>query len=102
MNRSLAEKLFILFFIPITIGFYLIYKYPLWFVAEDQVASTFYWFGKSTGFWYSTVYTFIVCFIAFKVFMSGITPYGKNKKKAISGYQRKKFISIFLSPFIFI
>ena len=100
MKRSLLEKIFIIFFIPITIGFYLIYKYPLWFVEEHQVADTFYWFGKSTGFWYSSLYTFIVCFIAFRVFVSGKTPYGKNKKKAISSYQRKKFISIFLSQAI--
>jgi ferredoxin-type protein NapH len=100
MKRSLAEKIFIFFFLPITIGFYLIYKYPLWFVAEDQVVATFYWFGKSTGFWYSTIYTALVCILAFRVFMSGKTPYAKNKKKEISPYQRKKFISIFLSQLI--
>ena len=101
MKRSILEKVFLFFYFLIIIGFYLIYKYPTWFVAQDQVVSTFYWFGKSTSFWYSTFYTFIVCFIAFKVFSSGKTPYGKNKKKKISSYQKNKFISIFLSQLIF-
>ena len=101
MNRSLSQKIFLVFFFPIVIGFYLIYKYPLWFVEQDQVVSSFYWFGKSTSFWYSTIYTAIVCVLAFQVFQSGKTPYGKNKKKKISTYQRNKFISIFLSQLIF-
>lgn len=101
MSRSLNEKIFLVFYFPIIIGFYLIYKYPLWFVSEAEVISTFYWFGKSTSFWYSTAYTFIVCFLAAKVFLSGKTPYGKNKKKKISDYQRWKFISIFISQAIF-
>lgn len=101
MKRSSSEIIFLILFIPIVIGFYLIYKYPLWFVDESSVASSFYWFGKSTSFWYSTVYTFIVCFISLKIVLSGKTPYGKNKKKVISPYQRKKFISIFFSQLIF-
>ncbi len=100
MNRTLSEKIFLLFFFPVVIGFYLIYKYPLWFVSQEEVASSFYWFGKSTGFWYGTIYSFLVCAIALKVFSSGKTPYGKNKKKKISDYQRNKFISIFLSQLI--
>ncbi len=101
MKRSITEKVFLIFYFPIVIGFYLIYKYPTWFVSEGQVASTFYWFGKSTSFWYSTIYTALVCIIAFKVFSSGKTPYGKNKKKQISNYQKKKFLSIFCSQLIF-
>lgn len=101
MQRTLSEKIFIVLFIPAVIGFYLIYKYPTWFVTAEQVKETFYWLGKSTSFWYSTFYTFIVCGLAFKVFISGKTPYGKNKKKKISNYQRWKFISIFLSQIIF-
>lgn len=98
MNRSLSEKIFLVFFFPIVIGFYLIYKYPLWFVdSPEQVEQYFYWFGKSTGFWYSTVYTGMVVFICLKVVLGGKTPYGKNKRKALSSYQRNKFISIFLS-----
>lgn len=101
MSRSNAEKIFLIFFFPVVIGFYLIYKYPLWFVPQDQVVDTFYWFGKSTSFWYSTAYSFLVCGIALKVYIKGKTPYGKNKKKKISTYQKNKFLSIFLSQLIF-
>ena len=101
MTRSSAEKIFLFFYFPIMIGFYLIYKYPLWFVGEDQVAASFYWFGKSTGFWYSTVYSGLVCGLALKVVISNHTPYGKNKRKKLSSYQKKKFISIFLSQLVF-
>ena len=101
MDRSFSEKLFLILYFPVIIGFYLIYKYPTWFVPEDQVVSTFYWFGKSTSFWYSTIYTSLVCGIAFKVFTSGKTPYGKSKNKPISTYQKNKFRSIFFSQLIF-
>jgi ferredoxin-type protein NapH len=99
--RSNGEKLFLIFFFPTVVIFYLVYKYPLWFVSEDQVADTFYWFGKSTGFWYNTLYTGIVCGIAAKLLLSGKTPYGKDKRKPISTYQKKKFTSIFLSQLVF-
>ncbi|MBT3235879.1 MAG: 4Fe-4S binding protein [Bdellovibrionales bacterium] len=101
MDRSLSEKIFLLFFFPIVIAFYLIYKYPLWFTAEELVVPTFYWLGKSTSFWYSSLYTLVVCSIALKTFTSGKTPYGKNKKKGISNYQKWKFISIFASQLFF-
>jgi ferredoxin-type protein NapH len=101
MQRSVSEKIFLFIFFPTILGFYSIYKYPLWFVSEDQVVATFYWLGKSSSFWYSTVYSLLVCGIALKVFLAGKTPYGKNKKKKISNYQKKKFLSIFLSQFIF-
>jgi ferredoxin-type protein NapH len=97
--RSTSEKIFLIFFYPVVIGFYLIYKYPTWFVPEDQVSETFYWFGKSTSFWYNTLYTGIVCYIAFKVIWVGKTPYGKSHKP-ISAYQRQKFISIFWSQLV--
>lgn len=100
MKRSTLEKSFLVFFFPAMIGFYLILKYPLWFVDASEVESSFYWFGKSTSFWYSTLYTGVVCYIAGKVFLSGKTPYGKNKKKSISSYQKKKFASIFFSQLI--
>src|SRR5689334_22045337 len=100
-SRTLAEKIFLVFFFPVVIGFYLIYKYPTWFVPEAEVTSTFYWLGKSTSFWYNTVYTGLVCWISARVVLSGKTPYGKNKNKPISGYQKKKFTSIFYSQFIF-
>jgi polyferredoxin len=99
-TRSTLEKLFLVFYFPVIVGFYLIYKYPLWFVEESKVVSTFYWFGKSTGFWYNTLYTAIVCGIAGMVLLRGKTPYGKNKKLELSPYQRKKFTSIFFSQFI--
>jgi ferredoxin-type protein NapH len=101
MKRSSYEKIFLVLYFPIIIGFYLIYKYPTWFVPADKVADTFYWFGKSSSFWYSTVYSALVCGIALKVYLSGKTPYGKSKKKKISNYQSKKFLSIFLSQLIF-
>ncbi|MGK0367392.1 MAG: ferredoxin-type protein NapH [Thermoproteota archaeon] len=100
IKRSTAEKVFIFFYLPLILGFYLIYKYPTLFVAKEDVVNTFYWFGKSTSFWYSTVYTFIVCFIAGNVVIKGKTPYGKNKRKAISKYQRYKFLSIFISQLV--
>ncbi len=100
-SRSVSEKIFLVFFFPIVIGFYLIYKYPLWFVdTPEQVVSNFYWFGKSTGFWYATIYTGLIVFICGRVLLSGKTPYGKNKNKKISSYQRKKFTSILLSQSI--
>jgi polyferredoxin len=98
--RSKGEILFLIFFFPIVIGFYLVYKYPLWFVEESQVASSFYWFGKSTGFWYQTIYTAIVCGIAAKVIFKGHTPYGVDKRKPLSSYQKNKFTSIFFSQLI--
>lgn len=100
LSRSTAEYIFLFFFLPIVAGFYLIYKYPTWFVTEDHVAETFYWFGKSTGFWYNTAYTAVVCFISGQAVLRAKTPYGRNKKKPISGYQRKKFTSIFFSQLI--
>lgn len=101
VSRSTGEKLFLVFFFPAVIGFYLIYKYPLWFVGESEVADTFYWFGKSTGFWYSTVYALVVCGISARVVLSGKTPYGKDKQKPLSSYQKKKFTSIFVSQLVF-
>jgi ferredoxin-type protein NapH len=101
MTRSKTELAFLFVYFPVMIMFYLIYKYPLWFVDSPQeVVDTFYWFGKSTGFWYSTVYTGLVAFISAKVVLSGKTPYGNEKNKGISSYQKKKFISIFLSQVI--
>lgn len=101
LDRSPSEKIFLVFFLPLTLIGYLLYKYPTWFMSPEQVEANLYWFGKSTSFWYSTLYTGIVCFIAAKVVLSDVTPYGKNKRKKLSTYQRNKFISIFLSQFIF-
>lgn len=102
MKRTKSEMAFLIFFFPITIGFYLIYKYPLWFVETPaDVVEHFYFFGKSTGFWYSTAYTALVGYICLNVIFKGLSPYGQNKTKKISPYQKKKFISIFLSQVIF-
>lgn len=99
--RSKGEKIFIWLFLPLVVGFYLIYKYPTWFVEESKVADTFYWLGKSTSFWYNTVYTGIVCIISGWVVWRNKTPYGKNKNLPLSPYQKKKFISIFVSQLLF-
>ncbi len=99
--RSHSEKIFLWIFIPFVGVFYLIYKYPTWFVSEDQVAQTFYWAGKSTSFWYQTFYTLVVCGLSAMVLWRNHTPYGRDKKKSLSPYQRKKFISIFISQLIF-
>lgn len=100
MKRSLNEKLFLILFLPTVIGFYLIYKYPTWFVPEHEVPNYFYFWGKSTGFWYHTVYTLIVCGIALWILINNKAVYGKNKKKVLSKYQKSKFLSIFLSQLI--
>ena len=101
MTRSRNELIFLVLFFPIVIGFYLIYKYPLWFVAEGEVEASFYWFGKSTGFWYNTVYSGLVCGVAAKVLLAGKTPYGKDKSKPLSSYQKKKFTSILIAQALF-
>jgi len=102
MKRSNSEIIFLIFFFPIVVGFYLIYKYPLWFVdTPEEVVEKFYFLGKSTGFWYSTFYTGIVVFVCTKVLYKGTTPYGKNKKRKISPYQSKKFKSILFSQLVF-
>ena len=101
MERTVLEKIFLVFFFPVVIGFYLIYKYPLWFVdSPAMVEQYFYWFGKSTGFWYSTVYTGFIVIICVRVLLQQKSPYGKNKQKKLSSYQRNKFISILASQFI--
>jgi ferredoxin-type protein NapH len=101
MKRSKSELIFIMLFFPFIIGFYLIYKYPTWFVRADEVEQYFYWFGKSTSFWYSTAYTALVASICIRVLIKKKTPYGKNKRKEISSYQKKKFTSILISQTVF-
>lgn len=100
-SRSFGEKVFLVFFFPSVLIMYLVYKYPLLFVDESKVEETFYFFGKSTSFWYSTLYTFIVCFISLKVFLKKKSPYAKNKKAVLSDYQKYKWLSIFFSQLIF-
>ena len=101
IKRSLSEKVFIFFFIPTIIIFYLIYKYPIWFVEPEEVSTIFYWGGKSTSFWYGTVYTLFVCFICLKQLIINKSPYSKKKNIALSTYQKWKWISILFSQFVF-
>ncbi len=99
-KRSVSEKLFIAIFVPAIILFYCIYKYPTWFVDESQVANYFYWFGKSTSFWYMTIYTFFVCFICVKVLFKNRSAYSSDATKPLSNYQKWKWRSIFASQLI--
>jgi polyferredoxin len=100
-KRTNGEKIFLALFFPAVLVFYFIYKYPLWFVSSpEQVVDSFYWFGKSTSFWYSTAYSFYVCSICAHVLYKNKTPYGDDKDRALSSYQRKKWWSILLSQAI--
>ncbi len=98
--RSNPEKIFIAFFVPAVIIFYCIYKYPTWFVPAEQVADYFYWFGKSTSFWYMTVYTFFVCYICIKVLLKNKSAYSSDTSKPLSNYQKWKWRSILISQFV--
>jgi polyferredoxin len=106
-TRSIPELIFIALFLPIVIGFYSAYKYPEWF---GLTINDLYFLGKSPGFWYSFVYTSIVCGISAWVILRQVNPYWRAKaKKTIDLYQKNKFISIFfvqliaffLIPFVF-
>lgn len=100
-QRTIGELIFLSLFLPSVILFYLIYKYPTWFVPEDQVASTFYWFGKSTSFWYMTVYTGFIVILGLRQFLLNRSPYSSDKNQKFSPYQRKKWISIIFSQLVF-
>lgn len=98
LKRSTLEKIFILFFLPAVLMGYLLYKYPskmaAWGIIPDE--RWVYFFNKSPSFWYSTLYTFIVCLIAGTVLWKNSSPYKKGKNQKLSPYQRNKFLSIFL------
>ncbi|NQZ69931.1 MAG: 4Fe-4S binding protein [Lentisphaeria bacterium] len=97
-KRSFAEKAFIALFLPLVTLMYLAYKYPNIFVEDPY---DLYLLGKSVGFWYNFAYTFIVCYICASVVIKNTSPYKKGgKEKALSPYQRKKFISIFFVQFV--
>jgi len=100
LKRDEAEKIFLWLFFPIIIVLYLVYKFPTLFVPVEQVRDTFYFFGKSTSFWYATVYTAIVCYFSLRVIIRGINPYRARVIKPISTYQRAKFSSIFISQLV--
>ena len=101
-QRPLSEKIFLVLFFPIVIAFYLIYKYPTWFVGdapEDLFA--FHFLGKSPGFWYATIYTGIVCGTCVWVLVTNKNRYQRSKKKdGLSAYQRNKFSSILIVQFV--
>ena len=99
-KRSDKEIIFLWLFFPIVIILYLVYKFPTLFVPLEEVKNTFYFFGKSTSFWYATVYTAIVCYFSLRVIIRGINPYRAGVVKPISTYQRAKFLSIFFSQLL--
>jgi len=95
IKRSLAEKIFLIVFVPAVCLFYTLYKYPLLFVDDSQ---TLVFFGKSLSFWYGLLYTAIVDVIALNVLLKNTNVYSVNKKNPgnLPNYQRKKFWAIFL------
>lgn len=101
-KRSKAEVFFIAVFLPTVFLMYSVYKWPHWFVEKGLVDSldAFWLFGKSPSFWYSTVYTGIVCWISGKILLSDKSPYKRGKNPKLSKYQRNKFLSIFLVQLI--
>jgi len=102
IKRSIHEGVFLLFFVPAIIAFYLVYKYPMLFVDQENIKATFFFFGKNPSFWYSLAYSSIVCIIAGRILLVGTSPYQKGKKKKpLSSYQKKKWFSILLSQSLF-
>jgi len=95
--------IFLVLYFPIVVFGYSIYKYPDFFIKlglfENQ--QSLYFLGKHPSFWYSLIYTLIVCSLALKVILSGSSPYKKGKKNPLVSYQRNKFISIFFIQLIF-
>lgn len=97
-RRTWTERLFLFGFYPTIMAFYMIYKYPHWFVAADVDLRVFHLFGKSPGFWYATVYTSIIVGTCLWVLIANQNRYQRSKKKEpLSAYQRGKFLSILLA-----
>lgn len=100
-RRGLAERVFLAAFYPALLLFYVIYKYPQWFLTAGADLEVFHLFGKSPGFWYATVYTLLVCGTCVWVLMANTNRYQRSKKKGpLSRYQRAKFTSILLAQLI--
>lgn len=101
-QRSNVEKLFLVLFVPAIFLMYSLLKYPDFFVTQGWFDGQrdLYLFNKSPSFWYSTVYTAIVCFIAGRVLLQKKSPYKKGKRE-LSSYQKKKFAAIFFSQLVF-
>ncbi|MCK5884226.1 MAG: 4Fe-4S binding protein [Bacteriovoracaceae bacterium] len=100
-KRSLAEKLFLIFYFPSIIGFYLIYKFPLWFMEQESITQFLYWGGKSISFWYITFYTSLVVGICLWILIRNKSPYSKGPKRPLSNYQKWKFIFIAMAQLFF-
>ncbi|MFQ6610665.1 MAG: 4Fe-4S binding protein [Fidelibacterota bacterium] len=101
MKRTRLEKIFVGLFIPSMVSFYLLYKYPLWFV--DDLA-TLMPLGKNLSFWYALVYTMTVDYFAVKILIQKINVYSVNRKKpgVLNSYQTWKFSSIvFVQTFVY-
>lgn len=100
-KRSPAELAFLIIFYPAILGFYCIYKYPYWFVAEGTSLQCFHVFGKSPGFWYATAYSLLVAGTCLWVLIGNRNSYQRSRKKGpLSSYQKAKFLSILLSQTI--
>lgn len=94
MQRSRAERIFIILFVPSVIAFYSLYKYPDLFLGPDADTRIL---GKSLSFWYMLLYTLIVCLLALKVLLQNKNSYSFKavKPPGLSSYQRAKFSGIF-------
>lgn len=100
-QRPLSEKIFLVFFFPIVLSFYVIYKYPNWLLPIGADLRAFHFLGKSPGFWYATMYTAIVCGTCVWVLVTDKNRYQRSKKKtSLSKYQRSKFTCILVVQFI--
>lgn len=97
-KRPVSEKIFLTFFLPLVLIAYILLKFPQFLVNQSIITDIrdIYLLDKSPYFWYSTLYTAIVCGIAGKVLIKQKSPYKKSKKAVIDSYQNKKFASIFL------
>ncbi len=102
LKRSTGETIFLYLFLPFVIIMYATYKYPQYLVSWGLLDSirTVYFLNKSPSFWYSTLYTLIVCTIAGQVLWRNQSPYRKGKKTRLNSYQRNKFLSIFFVQLI--
>ncbi len=102
-QRSNLERVFIVFYLPLVIVGYGVYKCHELVVQLGWVhdVRSFFFLDKHPAFWYGLGYTALVCFIAGKVVVQGKSPYKKGKNPALSRYQRAKFTSIFVAQLLF-
>jgi len=97
IKRSNTEKAFLLFYLPVVLVGYGVLKCHELMVDWGWVSDvrSFYFLEKHPAFWYATLYTALVCYIAAKVVLKKKSPYKRGKKSELSSYQRQKFTSIF-------